>query len=158
MLPSITRLFGFDGPCTVWKGCIRKDSGYGQAYYKGKHVRAHRMAWEEAHGPIPEGMQVLHKCDNKPCVNVDHLFLGTHDDNMKDKVAKGRQAQGENTSPYLRPETVRKGSAHHKALLTEEDVLNIRATDARLVDLAGAYGVSISTISNIKVRKTWRHV
>ena len=56
------------------------------------HVRAHRFSWELANGPIPDGLNALHSCDNRPCVNPEHLFLGTHGDNVKDKVAKGRAA------------------------------------------------------------------
>lgn len=68
--------------------------GYGViGIYKGSlhtTVQAHRKAWEDEHGPIPPGMKVLHRCDNPPCVNVDHLFLGTQADNIADMIAKGR--------------------------------------------------------------------
>jgi len=80
---------------TTW---ARDKDGYGarMTHRNGKNVsqRAHRVAWEEAYGPIPEGMCVLHRCDNPPCVNVDHLFLGTHQDNVRDMDAKGRRSRG----------------------------------------------------------------
>jgi hypothetical protein len=72
--------------CIEWKGRTDKD-GYGTIGSR----RAHRVAWEQTFGPIPDGLQVLHKCDNPPCCNPDHLFLGTRTDNMNDKVRKGRQ-------------------------------------------------------------------
>jgi hypothetical protein len=65
-------------------------TGYAKLERKGKTIYAHRVAYEEVHGPIPEGMQVCHKCDVRNCINVEHLFLGTAKDNMQDCKAKGR--------------------------------------------------------------------
>ncbi len=96
MIPILERLqhrlkVGANG-CLEWQGFRDKD-GYGQIS-KGKEgaglLKTHRVAWEEAYGPIPDGMSVLHKCDNPPCCNEEHLFLGTHDENMADMKAKGR--------------------------------------------------------------------
>ena len=78
--------------CRIWTGGTLKDGGYGRVRFAGKDARAHRVAWILANGPIPTGLVVCHACDNPPCVNVEHLFLGTHDDNMADMVAKGRGA------------------------------------------------------------------
>ena len=75
--------------CIEWQGS-RDRQGYGKAWKNGANARAHRVAWEEANGPIPEGMCVLHHCDNPPCINPDHLFLGTRGDNARDMVKKGR--------------------------------------------------------------------
>jgi hypothetical protein len=75
--------------CILWAKS-RSSKGYGAAYYEGRQIGAHRLAWILAHGPIPPGMNVCHRCDNPPCVNVDHLFLGTPGDNNRDTVAKGR--------------------------------------------------------------------
>lgn len=76
--------------CWEWQG-PRSREGYGNTYENGRNIRAHRWAWERFVGPIPEGILVCHSCDNPPCVNPFHLFLGTHMDNMRDMVAKGRQ-------------------------------------------------------------------
>ncbi len=74
--------------CWVWQGCIVRR--YGVLGHDGKQVKAHRVAWGLTNGPIPNGLSVLHKCDNPPCVRPDHLFLGTQLDNMRDCSAKGR--------------------------------------------------------------------
>jgi hypothetical protein len=82
-------------PCIEWTGA-RVASGYGHRYIKGtgranaRYEYVHRAAWEEANGPIPDGVFVLHRCDNPACYRLDHLFLGTAADNSADMVAKGR--------------------------------------------------------------------
>jgi len=78
------------GECIIWTGKISAQ-GYGYFYYFGKYVRAHRWAYALANGTIPAGLFVCHKCDNRKCVKLDHLFLGTHQDNMDDMKRKGRQ-------------------------------------------------------------------
>lgn len=75
--------------CIEWTGAINS-GGYGNLWYEGKYWKAHRLAWAQANGPIPPGMFVLHRCDNPPCVNLEHLFLGTAADNTADMLAKGR--------------------------------------------------------------------
>jgi hypothetical protein len=79
--------------CLLWTGYVQPN-GYAKTSYQGRPEWAHRAAWQKANGPIPEGMWVLHRCDVPLCINPDHLFLGTHRDNMADMRAKGRSAKG----------------------------------------------------------------
>lgn len=78
--------------CWEWTG-PRYPNGYGMFSYQGRTQGTHRVAWMLTHGPIPDGLQVLHRCDNRPCVRPDHLFLGTQADNLRDCRAKGRFRQ-----------------------------------------------------------------
>lgn len=136
---------GRDTDCWVWSG--RRQSGnYGMFKIQGKIVQAHRLAYEFAFGPIPEGMFVCHRCDNHPCVNPSHLFLGTPRDNMSDMVAKGRSL---------------KGSKSVHAKLCENDILEIRrrlSTGELTSIIARSYNVSWTAIKEIGIRKTWKHV
>lgn len=75
--------------CWLWQA-YKDSDGYGQLQVEGRSVGAHRVSWELTNGPIPEGIFVCHTCDVCSCVNPDHLFIGTHTDNMRDKVKKGR--------------------------------------------------------------------
>lgn len=92
-------------PDLCWEWLFRcNEDGYGVLTYKQKHYYAHRMAWELTNGSIQKGMCVLHKCDNPPCCNPHHLFLGTHKQNMEDKVKKGRQPKGDAIRQYVKGE------------------------------------------------------
>ena len=76
-------------PCKVWEG-RRNQDGYGMQYHAGKDRKVHRLVWAAANGPIPPGLCVLHHCDNPPCYALDHLWLGTQQENLADMRAKGR--------------------------------------------------------------------
>lgn len=142
------------GDCWIFTGAIN-DRGYG--CFRFDCVRtmelAHRVSWELANGPIPDGLCVLHHCDNPPCVRVDHLFLGTRADNAADCGMKGRW------NPHGR--TTVCGEAHPDARLTNTDVLAIRHDYEQGVFqrvLAERFGVSQGTIHDVVVRKTWKHL
>jgi hypothetical protein len=79
--------------CWLWLMSVN-NHGYGTRGFSGKNALAHRVSWVLHRGPIPDGLHVLHRCDNPACVNPDHLFLGTHADNMQDMVRKGRVKSG----------------------------------------------------------------
>lgn len=133
--------------CLLWLGGMR--NGYGRVSVPGGGTQkrgAHVVAWELHCGrPVPSGLDVLHKCDNPGCIEPTHLKLGTHQDNMDDKVARGRQAR-------------MVGSEHPAAKLDENQALSIRHDNRPLAVLAAMYGVSESTISLIRRRKTWAHL
>lgn len=137
------------GGCRLWQGATIP-SGYGQTRGPdGKAVAVHRLAYELEHGPIPEGLHVLHRCDVRNCICLDHLFLGTHDANMKDRHAKGRY----DTQP--------KGEDNPAAKLTEAVVLEIRRkldAGVKSIALAREYGLHRDTISKIKRRIYWAHL
>ncbi len=132
--------------CWDWQAHRDKD-GYGTFWKLGTNVHAHRVAYALNIGD-PGSFSVLHHCDNPPCCNPKHLFLGTPLDNMRDMIAKGR-----------RPNVV--GRAHSRAKLSDESVRTIRAASANGVshaELGRRFGVHFVTIFDAVQRKTWKHV
>lgn len=130
--------------CWEWQGA-KGSGGYGHISDGGKLRSAHRVSYELSVGPVPEGMCVCHRCDNRPCVNPRHLFAGTHQDNMDDMARKGRNAQP-------------KGEAKPNAKLTDADVRAIRSSPKPKKSLAEKYDIDLGTIYKIKARQAWSHV
>jgi len=143
------------GDCWNWTAS-KNNNGYGQLMITSKEFgirkvyKAHRISWEIHNGIIPDGLQVLHKCDNPGCVNPGHLFLGTPADNMRDMAIKGRSAK---EKPTLR------GVRHPKNKLTEKQVFNIRKEYVRgkttLENVAEKYNISFQHVSDIVNRRRW---
>ena len=140
--------------CWEWQASCYPN-GYGATSRNQRSITAHRLAWELTNGPIPDGLQVLHECDNRRCVRPDHLFLGTHADNMADRQAKNRQAFGTRNAKYTMPRDGRPGAPK----LTEDQVREIRAAVGESArDLATRYGVCRGTIDGIRARRRWAHL
>lgn len=142
--------------CWNWTGHL-SPTGYGRFRFRGKHFRAHRFAWVAFVGEIDGGIFVLHKCDNPRCVNPAHLFLGTHDDNMADKVQKNRQARG---LAIVGNRNTARGERAGRPKLKEADIKDIRASYRKEANAAIArrYGVSKVLVGLIMKRKAWKHV
>lgn len=138
--------------CWLWCGSVTR-GGYGHlnVALPGSRARrahpAHRLSWIAHQGPIPTGLWILHKCDVRSCINPDHLFVGTHAENMADMVAKGRHRRGD----Y-------RGEKHGSTTLSERQVLEIRADRRTYRGIGKAYGISPATVCRIKCGDTWTHV
>ena len=128
--------------CWNWKKS-RAPWGYGLIGENKHCIRAHRKSYELWKGPIPKGLFVCHRCDNPPCCNPEHLFLGTDLDNKRDAIRKGRFPLGEN-----RP----------NAKLTSVQVREIRVSSMRVVDLAEKFKVRVGTIYRVITGATYRSV
>ncbi len=133
--------------CWIWMGHVGT-TGYGGFSFKGACKKAPRVAYELFKGPIPKGMDVCHKCDERLCVNPDHLFVGTRKENMQDAIKKGRAV----FPPH------NKGEHHPNHKLTTSQVESILADKRTYHEIAADYGVHFSTIGYIKIKKNWAHI
>lgn len=131
--------------CWLWLAGINS-TGYGQIN-AGVTRLAHRVSWELYRGALPTEMDVLHSCDTTICVNPWHLFLGTALTNALDSIKKGRWGY-----------RGKSGASHHAAKLTDDAVRFIRASSEPLLQIATRFGVTIQAVSEVRLRKTWRHI
>lgn len=160
------------GPCWVWTSCLAH-FGYGKFGASYKTIKAHRVSWILEHGSVAPEIFVLHKCDNPPCVNPKHLFLGTYADNAADCARKGRTASGDKswqrTQPNKlargdsngarrHPERLPRGESHGMSKFTNYDIAAIRASREPQEVLAARYKANGNTIGNIRRHVTWRHL
>ena len=164
--------------CWLWEGGGAKN-GYGSFSYMGKTYKSHRFSWFLAHGVFPEN-QINHKCpdgENKRCVRPDHLYDGTHSENMRDAAANGRTCRGDKngqrlhpektargirSGAYTHPEHVIRGSNHWKSKLTEDIVSEIKnrffSGGITKAELGREYNVNKTTIGRIIKGTSWKHV
>lgn len=134
--------------CILFRGNIGT-GGYGRLTVDGFQHKAHRVAWETANGrPVPDGLHVCHRCDTPPCVNPDHLFIGTDADNIADMIAKGRDYRG----------TPAKGSEHARAIITEETAVAIYHAMGSATAISRKFGVARAVVRGIKKRTQWAHI
>lgn len=135
--------------CWIWRGALggkkrRTGVGYGKFTVAGKQYDAHRVSYELHTGTkIPPGMHIRHSCDNPLCVNPRHLSIGTNADNVGDMVSRMRQTYGERNP---------------RAVLTDQDVLDIRASTEPTSVLMARYGVTQTCIDGVRARRSWKHL
>lgn len=125
------------------------DKGYPVMNRNGEGSHVHRYLYQEKYGRLPKDIQVRHKCDNRQCINLEHLEIGTNYDNVQDKIKRGRAFYG----------IPAKGEKNYRAKLTDAQAYEILNDNvSKNVDLAKLYNVGCTTISEIRRRKKWRHI
>jgi transposase len=150
ILDLVKDSFASDGPCIEWNYSVGAN-GYGRVtVHQRKHL-AHRFVYQSMVEEIPDGLQVLHKCDNKLCCRIGHLFLGTQKDNVNDMRSKGR-------SKFI---YLGKGSENPQSKLSEKqaaEVIELARNGLTTKQLKSRFGVSRSTIQSIKRGSSWKHL
>jgi len=140
-----------DTGCWEWTGAVRGKHNYGSYSHEGKTRTTHRLVAAEYYRGIPDGSLVLHHCDNTICLRFNHLYFGTHADNMRDMVERGRG----NHTPHM-------GEENGNAKLTDQAVRDIRVLFSRdgvtRQSLSKTYGVSHSVVARVITGKAWSHV
>ncbi len=155
--------------CWTWQTKSRNYHGYGVLRDHGRNLLAHRVSWETFKGPIPAGLWVLHRCDNPPCINPEHLFLGTVRDNQLDSMKKGRASPPPRNAPSgdkhwsrRHPERVKRGEQLPKTRLSEKQASRILKLYAggrfSQASLASRFGVSRGAIAALVQRRSWKHL
>lgn len=139
-------LVGQEAPeaCWEWDG-RRNEKGYGTLSFAGRFARAHRVAWELTYGPIPDGMVICHRCDNPPCCNPAHLFLGTQLENIADREAKGRGSVPPSRAKFTAGQVRQIRAEYERGLVTQQS-------------LADRWGISRGNLSKILTRRLYTHV
>lgn len=143
-----TRFLGKTSPDKSSNGCIEWIAGknkknYGKFSIGSRSITAHRVAYWIHHGIDPVGLHVCHTCDNPPCVNPEHLFIGTNTDNLNDRLVKNRTARGERVGGVK---------------LKPSNIISIRGDGRKLSEIASDYNVTASTIRAVKTRRSWAHI
>lgn len=144
--------------CWIWTKSLT--CGYGQMTVGNRSSRAHRWAYENLIGPIPDGLDILHQCDVRSCVNPAHLRAGSHAENMIEAWDRGlmKKSFGERNGRHTKPESTCWGAKSYFAKLDDERVRAIYADPRRYKYIAAFYGITTRTVSSIKTGETWRHL
>lgn len=141
---SLSKYQVADDGCWNWTGVIHRD-GYGLSFFNGKQIRAHRHMLLRSLGLQESELLALHKCDNRRCVNPDHLYLGTPKQNSTDMVSRNRQSR-------------RFGEDNSVSKITKEIAIAVFLDKRKHKDIARDYGIAVSTVSSIKVGSNWSHI
>jgi hypothetical protein len=146
--------------CWEWQGCKDKD-GYGVSTHEAKKIPAHRRMFLFANGHLVKNLIICHSCDNPSCCNPAHLWAGTTQDNIRDKVAKGRQPRGDKNGARTKPESRRRGDSHHCTKLKDCDVpivFKLREQGLSMSKIGKLVGLSSATVYKIFRKENRKHL